>query len=241
MDLEASAIYEIRNRLNGKRYVGSAKCFRIRWNGHRALLRKGAHHSRHLQSAWNLAGEEAFQFSILKTCPPEALLVEEQAILDAEAPAYNVCPTAGNTLGRLHSPDTRAKIAARAVGRKPGPRTEEHRAKLSAVHKGKPKPAHVMEALQAGRKAQIMTDERRKRLSEAGRQSYESGRRTREKSEAHRHRIGRAFAKLTDDQIREIRELRASGVTGRALALQFCSNAGTISEICSGKRYAWVQ
>ncbi len=30
-DLESSGIYQIRNLVNGKRYIGSAKCFRVRW------------------------------------------------------------------------------------------------------------------------------------------------------------------------------------------------------------------
>ena len=65
---ERSGIYAIVNTVNGKRYVGSAKRFRTRWNAHRAALNKGLHHSRHLQSAWNKYGAEAFVFTIIEFC-----------------------------------------------------------------------------------------------------------------------------------------------------------------------------
>jgi predicted GIY-YIG superfamily endonuclease len=34
-------IYEIANRVNGKRYIGSAAFFNKRWSQHRGLLRRG--------------------------------------------------------------------------------------------------------------------------------------------------------------------------------------------------------
>jgi group I intron endonuclease len=240
MNLEGSGIYQIRHIASGKRYIGSAKKIRVRWNGHKRLLRLGVHHSPYLQNAWSKYGESAFAFEVVRECPAEALIQFEQAEIDATAPEYNVCKVAGSTFGRSHSRETRLKIGAKALGRKCMPRNEDYRRRLSEAHKGRTKPAHVMEALQAGRRAQVFTDERRKRMSIAGRQAYSSGKRVREKAESHRYAIGRAFAKLTDEQVREIRKLRAAGTTGRALALQFSSNAGTISEICSGKRYAWV-
>lgn len=239
-DVEASGIYQIRNTVNGKRYVGSAKCFRVRWNAHKANLRKGAHHSRHLQSSWEKRGEAAFAFEILELCDHADLLVREQAWIERLNPAFNVCPIAGNTMGRKCLPETRDKIRARHVGKKMPARSAEYRAALSAAHAGKRKPEHVMSALQAGRAKRVYTSGQRATLSASLKRAYADGLRAREKSEIHRHRIGRHFAKLTDEQVREIRSLRAGGVTGRELAIRFKSNPGTISEICSGKRYRWV-
>lgn len=239
-DAEASGIYQIRNLVNGKRYIGSAKCFRIRWNGHRAKLNRGVHHSRHLQSAWNKYGPEAFAFEVIELCGSDSLVAREQHWLDGARPDYNVCPNAGNTLGRRLSDESREKIRTKAVGRKLGPRSQEHRRKLSAVHAGKKKPAHVMRALQAGRLRHALTEEQRSALSDSVRRGYEDGTRVREKTETHKNRIGQAFATLTDDSVREIRRLRSEGVTGRELSKMYGSNPGTISEICSGKRYRWV-
>lgn len=48
-------------------YVGSSVQLSQRWAYHRTSLRKGVHHCRHLQRAWNKYGEDAFDFAILET------------------------------------------------------------------------------------------------------------------------------------------------------------------------------
>jgi len=129
-----TGIYEIVNTVNGKRYVGSAKDFKKRWGGHRAQLKKGRHHNRHLQSSWNKHGAAAFAFRKLLVCSPENLLMYEQIAIDATAPEFNVEKVAGSSIGCIRTPETRAKIAAKAIGRV---WTEESKAKLSANTKGR--------------------------------------------------------------------------------------------------------
>lgn len=240
-DVEASGIYQIRNTKNGKRYIGSAKCFRVRWNAHRALLVKGEHHSPHLQSSWNKHGEDSFAFEVLEVCDVRRLISREQWWLDCKLPEFNVCRHAGSTLGRRHGPKTIEKIRRRAIGRKVPPRSEAYRRKLSLIHSGKPKPEHVMDALQEGRRRRVYTEEQRRQVSESLKRAYSTGLRSRTKSESHKRKIGKHFAKLTDDQVREIRRLRAAGKTCKELALEFDSTPGTVSEICTGKRYRWVE
>lgn len=239
-DIEASGIYQIRNLINGKRYIGSAKCFRTRWNGHRAKLRRGSHHSRHLQSSWVKHGESAFFFEVIELCDVNQLLVKEQAWLDRESPEFNVCPTAGNTLGRKFTQETKDKIAARAIGRKVPPRSVEYRKKLSLRFKGVPKSPEHLQALQDGRARHVYTDEQRAAISKSLLDGYANGTRKKEKSESHKNKIGQFYAKLTDDEVREIRKLRSEGITGRELAKRYGSNTGTISAICRLKRYRWV-
>lgn len=239
-DFGSSGIYQIRNIETNKCYIGSAKCFRIRFGQHRNKLRKSTHHSPHLQHAWNKHGAEKFTFEILEVCEQAMLIAREQFWIDHERPAFNVCPTAGSSLGRKFSQATKDKIAAKAKGRKCQPRSQEYRAKISAAQKGKQKSKEHLDALQAGRAKQVYTEERRAAVSKTLRDSYESGRRSREKTEEHRQNIGKFFAKLTDDDVRKIRVLKAQGITGRELAKRFNTNTGTISTICSGKRYRWV-
>lgn len=129
-----SGIYEIINAANGKRYVGSAVNFRQRWNEHRSKLRRGVHHAKPLQHAWNKYGEHLFSFREFLLCAPGNLIIYEQIAIDALAPEYNLCRVAGNTFGRRHAPETRAKIAAKACGRT---WTEEAKAKLSATTTGR--------------------------------------------------------------------------------------------------------
>ena len=47
-------------------------------------------------------------------------------------------------------------------------------------------------------------------------------------------------AKLTEEQVRQIRTLRSSGADLRILAAQFRVSESTISAICSGKRWAHI-
>jgi group I intron endonuclease len=62
-------VYEIRNIVNDKRYVGqsSQKDQQRLWE-HKTYLKKGTHQNRHLQRAWNKYGEENFLISILDEC-----------------------------------------------------------------------------------------------------------------------------------------------------------------------------
>ena len=151
-----------------------------------------------------------------------------------------MCQVAGSTLGRIHSAETKLKIARKAEGRKCPPRSAEYRAAMSASLAGKKKSEAHAAALHAGRMARVYSEEQRQQVSESLKEAYRSGLRSREKSDQHRQRIGQFFAKLTDDEVREIRCLREAGVTCKLLAERFASNAGTICEIATGKRYRWV-
>jgi group I intron endonuclease len=61
----ARGIYKIINVLNDKFYVGSAVDFARRKREHWNKLRKGTHHNKYLQTAWNKYEEAAFIFAIV--------------------------------------------------------------------------------------------------------------------------------------------------------------------------------
>lgn len=113
-----SGVYEIVNRENGKRYIGSAAKLACRWSEHKCNLSHGRHHSRHLQSAHDKYGLDVFSFEPIILCAKTDLILYEQIALDALEPEYNVLKFARNSLGRKATPETRAKIAAKAIGRK---------------------------------------------------------------------------------------------------------------------------
>ncbi len=135
----ATGVYCIRNVINRKVYIGSAAIsFRRRWNEHKGKLLKGSHGNKHLQSAWDKYGAEAFEFRILQVVGIEELLATEQAMIDFHKSAerrfgYNIAPIAGSLLGHRHSPESKAKIVTAQLGKKATP---EHRAKISASNMG---------------------------------------------------------------------------------------------------------
>lgn len=236
----ASGIYQILNTLTGKLYIGSAVNFTQRWKEHRKGLKRGDHHSRYLQAAWNKYGCEAFIFRPLLICAATDLLFYEQRTLDALNPSYNLAKVAGNTLGTKRTAESRAKIAAKAIGRKCPPRSAEHRAALSAALSGKPKSPEHNAALQAGRAQRSCTQEESERRSASLKRAYETGLRSRVKTQEHRNKISKFYSKLSADEVREMRRLNSDGLTGRQLAARFRTPASTVSQILRGLRYRWV-
>lgn len=133
-----SGVYQIRNTVNGKLYVGSAaKGFTPRWTKHRSDLRNGSHHSPKLQRAWNKYGEESFVFEVIVRCAPEECIREEQRVLDETRSydkhrGYNICRVAGSFLGMKLPEEAKAKISKALTGRKV---SEETRRRQSEVKK----------------------------------------------------------------------------------------------------------
>ena len=65
---DISGVYLIQCTVNGKNYIGSAKCIKSRWRSHIRELDKKTHHSMKLQEDWIEYGEDKFDFKVLKEC-----------------------------------------------------------------------------------------------------------------------------------------------------------------------------
>ncbi len=181
-----TGIYEIRNIVTGKRYIGSAVHFRRRKAVHLALLRAGKHRNAKLQASWDKHGERAFEFRLLVVCGREDLVMYEQRLIDGfntVGDGYNLLPVAGSALGfrhsnqhkaslagnqnargMKHSDETRRRLAQASLGNKHGlghKRSAEHRAAISLAHKGrKQSPEQVAKrvaATQATKRAKAAT------------------------------------------------------------------------------------
>lgn len=169
----STGVYQIRNLVNGKRYVGStAKGFAYRWRAHRWQLRNGKHRNRYLQGAWNKYGESAFAFEVLLICGPQDVLAYEQRCIDAFCSAnrkhgYNSAPVAGTSLGIKRSSEVRAKLSAMRRGVKRGPHSQQHRDNIGAAHRGKKLSQEQIEVLRRANKGRPHTSEHRAKNSAA--------------------------------------------------------------------------
>lgn len=103
-------IYQIVNKVNGKRYVGSSVDIERRWIGHRSQLNSGTHHSPPLQRAWNKYGSDAMDFVIIEECDKFSLIDREQFHIDV-ASEYNVMRFAGRNTGYKHTEQSKLKMS----------------------------------------------------------------------------------------------------------------------------------
>ena len=76
---QPACIYEIRNSINNKVYIGETTRGKIRWREHLKNLRGGYHENYKLQHDFNEHGEDAFEWSIIKELSKDKdqLLLEE--------------------------------------------------------------------------------------------------------------------------------------------------------------------
>jgi group I intron endonuclease len=109
-----TGIYQIKNTVTGKVYIGSAVDIDTRWYIHKRDLKNNKHHSYKLQNSINKYGIENFMFEIIEECDKKILIEREQYWIDATKSfevGYNVAPTAGNCLGRKHSEETKNRMS----------------------------------------------------------------------------------------------------------------------------------
>ena len=104
-------LYEIKNVVNDKRYVGQTTKinYNNRWIEHKTALRRNIHKNKHLQSAWNKYGEESFIFNVLESAKSQKELdfLEIQYIKKYKNCKYNL--TDGGRGGKK-SLETRTKM-----------------------------------------------------------------------------------------------------------------------------------
>ncbi len=106
-----SGIYQIRNIVTNKIYIGSAVDLNRRRVEHFYYLKRNRHHSILLQRNYNKYGLNCFKFEILSYCPREYLIKLEQWFLDNLKPSLNIDKTAGSRLGSKLSKETKALLS----------------------------------------------------------------------------------------------------------------------------------
>ncbi len=123
------AIYQIKNKLNGKIYIGSTNNIRKRWNNHKSKLNNNKHENQYLQQSWTKHGKDAFEFSILEEVTSENRIKKEIEYLN-ETKYYerdigynfdkNPTDKSGESnpfYGKQHSEETKKKIGMKNKGR----------------------------------------------------------------------------------------------------------------------------
>lgn len=151
-----SGVYKISNKVTLCFYIGSSKDIKNRWRQHRFLLRKGQHHSPHLQRSWDKHGEDSFSFEILEECSVEFLIETEQRYLDSLNPSYNVCPNANGVHGR----PSKFKGKTRSY-------TSEARSSMGSAWRGKSLTVEAKQLMSDTRKGRSKSSEWKNKIAES--------------------------------------------------------------------------
>lgn len=109
---QVSGVYQIANTITGEVYIGSTVNISGRWSSHRYKLRKGTHGNRNLQESWDKHGKGVFEFSVLEVVSDKSeLIAAEQRFFRELNPSFNIAPNAGNSLGVIHTEESKANMA----------------------------------------------------------------------------------------------------------------------------------
>lgn len=160
-------IYQIRNLINNKVYIGQSVNVMPRRNKHFFSLRHRNHTNPHLQAAFNKYGKENFIFEILLYCEPFELTRYEEAVEKYNRPnCYNSRKCVDSNRGIERSEEFKQKFRR--------PCLPETKLKISQSNKGKHdrvgfnlSPEHKMK-LSVSHKGKKLSEEHKRKISEAG-------------------------------------------------------------------------
>lgn len=135
-----SGIYQIRNLVNGKIYVGSSINLHVRELSHFNSLKRNDHANEKLQRAYNKYGLDKLIFEVLEYVEKDKLLEREQYYIDtlnAVNEGYNICPLAVHSVDYTWAPAQRKSRCGAGNPMYGKHHSEEHKKRISESEKGR--------------------------------------------------------------------------------------------------------
>lgn len=206
-------IYTIEHIETGHCYVGcTIQSIKHRWNRHKNSLINGNHKNPHLQNAWNKYGEDAFKFEVIDD---SAKTTEELNLLEIDyvnyQGYYNI--RAGGGSRGAHSDETKKKMSKNNARYWKGKTfSEEHCRKISDAGK-----------INSYWKGKVLPEETKRKMCIARKNKYFGE--------------NNPSAKLTEENVIQIRYLYEAGRTQQHLASKFLVTQAHVSDIINRK--AW--
>lgn len=114
-----NGLYEIIHQPTGRAYIGSSVDVERRLKAHRAMLRRGIHDNRWLQRTWARDGEDAFVLRALEECDEARLREREAEVIAARRPdVFNLSEVVrrGARAGNASMTDDEAREIYRRAG-----------------------------------------------------------------------------------------------------------------------------
>jgi group I intron endonuclease len=189
-------IYEIRNTVNNKFYIGSSSNIRRRFSDHRSCLYRGIHNNNHLQQSWCKYGEPAFEFKLLFIVDKDNLCLFEQRTIDILKPQYNKSMYVEKfALGMKKSPEEREKIRQRHLGK--------HTSENQKLAVAKANASRVWSEESKSKITESLTGKKRAPFSEEWKYKLGATYRGKHLSQEHRKKIGDSNANGLNGCIRD--------------------------------------
>lgn len=236
-------IYIIRNIQNSKIYIGSSIDINGRWQDHKKELRGNYHNNKRLQNSWNKYKEESFTFEIIEQCEKEDLISREQFWIDYyksydKSVGFNILPIAESRLGMKHSNETKEKMSESRKGENHWNygkcHSEKTKQKISNSHKGKTYSDETKKKLSEIRKGKPRLD------LKGVKQSEDTIRKRIEKNKIVLRGEGNPMAKLTEEDVKNIRVLIQENIPLSEIANQYNVDYKTIYNIRNKKSWKHV-
>lgn len=252
---DLSGVYRIICLDNGKQYFGETSNFGRRLGEHNYSLSRGEHRNPYLQEDYNKYGPDAFSFEVVSILDDRNEMDILEASMIADARSHELCYNIfdGGRYGSVSDPSFGEKASIRNKGMVVPPERREtmsdsakkqweneeyrelminsakkqwenpeYREKMLSVHKGKKlseEQKALLRSVNVGRKA---TDETKMKMS-LKRRGEDNGR-----------------AKLTADQVIDMRARAAAGEDYKDLALEYSVSKSTASSIINYKTWKYI-
>lgn len=211
-----SGIYCLKNIINNKCYIGSAKKLNYRLWNHKHRLTKGNHANNILQNFVNKYGIDKIYFEILEKVENiDNLLEREQYYLDKLTPEFNILKIAGSNIGTTMSEEQKLKISKSKKGIL---HTEETKKRISKAMKGKKKTKEHAIKVGLKHKGKTISQSQRDKISKANKGNITT-------------------PKVNWSIVREIRKLHKEGIKDKELALKFNLSKAQINNIRNHKSW----
>ena len=166
-----NSIYQIKNLINGKVYIGQSICALKRCVYHHKALVLCQHYNDHLQRSFNKYGEQALEYSAVSIASNRSLdTAEILAIYLAQSSdskfGYN--GTFGGE-GGAKTEETKRKLSKSHTGKL---HSEETKLKMSKSHTGKSKNEETRIKMSLSKRGIPKSEEHKRKLSESNSKSH---------------------------------------------------------------------
>lgn len=210
-----TGIYKITNTINNKVYVGSSIDIKTRWSNHRKKLSYGIHPNAGLQNDYDLYGDTCFKYDVICECSKRVCNAAETAwtkYYKEDGRCYNI------SIGTRLSDETKEKISNALSGRIV---TDETKNKLSMAAKNRTPEEIAYAAQRRTEVGRSLNDEQIEKMRQISRKT-------------------RPLAKLTEQQVLDIKKRIACGEKDKDLAIKFSVSPDCIRNIRTGRRWSWL-